>query len=70
VRFPTLTSYGWTQTRDDAFGAQESLTPGRVIKHDRVGWTVMCEHGELRADLRGAMRGSSDLNDRPGAATL
>jgi ribosome biogenesis GTPase / thiamine phosphate phosphatase len=72
VRFPTLTPYGWTPERDEVFPVtppdptDTDLTPARVIKHDRVGWTVMCVHGELRADLRGAMRGSTDLTERPG----
>jgi ribosome biogenesis GTPase / thiamine phosphate phosphatase len=66
VRFPSLVPYGWTPVRDEAFPVHETLTPGRVIKHDRVGWTVTSEHGELRADLKGNLRGSSNLAERPG----
>jgi ribosome biogenesis GTPase / thiamine phosphate phosphatase len=66
VSFPSLVPYGWTPARSEAFAVHETLTPGRVIKHDRVGWTVVTEHGELRADLKGNLRGSTNLAERPG----
>ncbi len=66
MRFPLLVPYGWTPQRDSAFVDHGTLTPARVVKHDRVGWTVFSSHGELRADIRGSLRGSSDINERPG----
>ena len=66
MRFALLTPYGWSPDRDAPFDDTNDLTPARVIKHDRVGWTVVSCHGELRADLRGALRGSSDIAERPG----
>jgi ribosome biogenesis GTPase / thiamine phosphate phosphatase len=51
---PALLALGWTATRADQL--TQTGSPHRVIRHDRGGWTIAGEHGELLADLRGRLR--------------
>lgn len=56
VRFPGLVALGWTPERDAAATVAEGLVPGRIIRHDRGGWTVRTESIDLRCGLRGRLR--------------
>ena len=66
VRHANLVAYGWTVAREDSLGDDASMVPARVTRHDRGGWTVATNEGELLADLRGRLRGSTNLDERPG----
>lgn len=66
VRHPNLVPYGWTAAREEGLVANASTVPARVTRHDRGGWTVATNDGELLADLRGRLRGSTNLDERPG----
>ncbi len=54
-RFPGLAALGWTPERD-AVAVPDGLVPGRIIRHDRGGWTVRTETHELLCGLRGRLR--------------
>ncbi len=66
VRYPNLVTYGWTAEREEGLAENATMVPCRVTRHDRGGWTVATNDGELLADLRGRLRGSTNLDDRPG----
>ncbi len=66
VRYPNLITFGWTERRDHALVDTALTVPGRVVRHDRGGWTVATNDGELLSDLRGRLRGSRNLDERPG----
>jgi ribosome biogenesis GTPase / thiamine phosphate phosphatase len=40
--------------------------PGRVVRHDKGGYFVFCEHGELLCELRGRLRKTLRGEQRPG----
>ena len=61
-----LSPFGWTVERDVSFDPQGGQVPGRVVRHDRGGWTVITEHGDLLCGLRGRLRTSLTTDLRPG----
>ena len=56
MRFPALVASGWTTERDETSEIPDGLVPGRIIRHDRGGWTVRTENGDLLCGLRGRLR--------------
>ena len=55
-----LRSLGWQRTTPEN---PESV--GRVVRHDRAGWTVSTIHGDLLSTLRGRLRSSLSAIDVP-----
>jgi ribosome biogenesis GTPase / thiamine phosphate phosphatase len=43
----------------------DSATVGRVVRHDRAGWIVSHEAGDLLCELRGRLRSTLSSIDRP-----
>ncbi len=43
----------------------DSFSLARVVRHDRAGWTLASDAGDLLAELRGKLRHSMTLLDRP-----
>jgi ribosome biogenesis GTPase / thiamine phosphate phosphatase len=57
----TMIALGWKQPTAPA----EPATMGRVVRHDRAGWTIATHHGDLLADLRGRLRSTMSALERP-----
>lgn len=55
-RFPALVGLGWTRQRDTSSVLPDGTVPGRIIRHDRGGWTVRTETIDLLCGLRGRLR--------------
>lgn len=61
-----LEPFGWTRERNASFDSSGGRIPGRVVRHDRGGWTVVSEHGDLLCGLRGRLRTTLSTDQRPG----
>jgi ribosome biogenesis GTPase / thiamine phosphate phosphatase len=70
LRYPSLVTFGWTAERDSSLSTSErpvdpSRLPGRIVRHDRGGWTVHTPVGELLCNVRGRLRSTLSLAEAP-----